>query len=49
LYVAAEKGHLSCLVLLLGLPGNYKMTHAEVNAPAETGHNKSVSHTGRIV
>jgi len=37
-YVAAEEGHLSCLVLLLGLPGDYKMTPAEVNAPAETGH-----------
>jgi len=31
-YAAAAKGHLSCLVLLLGLPGDYKMTPAEVNA-----------------
>jgi len=37
-YVAAIKGHLSCLVLLLGLPGDYKMTPAEVSAVAETGH-----------
>jgi len=36
-YAAAKHGHLSCLVLLLGLPGDYKMTPAEVNAAAETG------------
>ena len=36
-YVAAAKGHLSCLVLLLGLPGDYKMTPAEVNAATEDG------------
>ena len=28
---------MSCLVLLLGLPGDYKMTPAEVNAATETG------------
>jgi len=36
-YNAAQEGHLSCLVLLLGLPGDYNMTPAEVNAAAETG------------
>jgi len=36
-YVAAQKGHLSCLVLLLGLPGDYKMTSAEVNTATEDG------------
>jgi len=36
-YVAAQAGHLSCLVLLLGLPGDYKMTPAEVNAAVEKG------------
>jgi len=34
---AAASGHLSCLVLLLGLPGDYKMTPAEVNSASETG------------
>jgi len=34
-YVAAMNGHLSCLVLLLGLPGDYKMTPAEVDAATE--------------
>jgi len=37
-YLAAQEGHLSCLVLLLGLPGDYTMTHAEVNAADEDGH-----------
>jgi len=36
-YRAAQNGHLSCLILLLGLPGDYKMTSAEVNAAADTG------------
>ena len=36
-YRAAQEGHLSCLVLLLGLPGDYRMTPAEVNAAAEDG------------
>jgi len=34
---AAQYGHLSCLVLLLVLPGDYKITPAEVNAAAEDG------------
>jgi ankyrin repeat protein len=36
-YNAAQAGHLSCLVLLLGLPGDYKMTPAEVNTATEDG------------
>jgi len=36
-FMAAEEGHLSCLVLLLGLPGDYKMTPAEVNVASEEG------------
>jgi len=36
-YLAAAKGHLSCLVLLLGLPGDYNMTPAEVSAASEDG------------
>jgi len=36
-HIAAQFGHLSCLILLLGLPGDYRMTPAEVNAASDTG------------
>jgi len=36
-HIAAQVGHLSCLILLLGLPGDHKMTPAEVNATSDTG------------
>ena len=32
LHLAAESGHLSCVVRLLGSPGDYKLTPGEVNA-----------------
>ena len=38
LHYAAACGHLSCVVRLLGSPGDYKLTPEEVNATSEYGH-----------
>jgi ankyrin repeat protein len=35
---AAQHGHLSCCVLLVGQPGRPKMTPAEVSAPGKNGY-----------
>jgi hypothetical protein len=47
---AAANGHLSCLVLLLGLPGDYKMTPAKVDAANENGSTAlhAAAHFGHI-
>ena len=38
LHEACSAGHLSCVVQLLGKPGEYQLTPDEVNATSETGH-----------
>ena len=37
LHWAADKGHLSCVAMLVGRPGRVRMTPAEVDAAEETG------------
>ena len=37
LHWAAQNGHLACVVLLIGQPGRYKMTPADVNAATPEG------------
>ena len=37
LHWAAQNGHLACVVLLIGQPGRYKMTPADVDAADERG------------